>query len=70
MVSLIFIILTKISLGVLLGYTLGRKRLELNVKHHGPDSNDIKKWIYYCKETKKFYKFTPVPYICPPMSTK
>lgn len=56
-----------IIVGVILGYIFGLKLLLDNVMFHGPDSNKIRTQIFYCLNTEKYYKFTPVPYICPPM---
>lgn len=55
-------------LGILTGYLIGKYLLGVNnTIYHGPDSNDIKKQIFYCPKRKKYYKFTPKPYVCPPM---
>lgn len=37
-----------------------------SIIYHGPDSNEIKKQIFHCTKSNKYYKFDPVPYICPP----
>ena len=64
----IFKLLIKIIIGSLIGYILGVYIVQRkNVLYHGPDSNEIKKYVFHCSKTNKYYKFTPVPYICPPM---
>lgn len=35
------------------------------VKMHGPNSNDIKKYIYYDKKKGKYYKYLTDIVICP-----
>jgi hypothetical protein len=51
---------------MVVGYIIGYHLKQYNVIYHGPDSNEIKKYIYYDSEEDKYYRFTPVPYICPP----
>lgn len=54
-------------LGILIGILGGTYiQTEYNIIYHGPDSNEIKKQIYRCPETGKYYKFVPIPYVCPP----
>ena len=54
--------------GLVTGYFLGKYYIKNRVTvYHGGDSNYIKKQIFYCSKTKKYYKFTPIPYVCPPM---
>lgn len=55
-------------IGIIIGYFIGRKILqERNLIYHGPDSNEVKKKIFYWPNDGKYYRFTPIPYICPPM---
>lgn len=55
-------------IGVIFGYIFACKfMIRDNVIYHGPDSNEVKTKIYYWKKDKKYYRFTPVPYVCPPM---
>ena len=42
----------------------------LNHVYHGPDSNVIKLKIFKDENTGEYYKFTPIPYVCPPMYAK
>lgn len=60
-----------ILIGLTIGYTIAHKLIGLNkIIYHGPDSNEIKKKIFYYKKTKKYYKFIPKPFICPPIYSK
>lgn len=56
----------------IIGYTIGYTVANLyfkkyNVIYHGPDSNEVKKKIFYWSKDGKYYKFIPIPYVCPPM---
>lgn len=39
--------------GLMLGYLMGKKKTII----HGPNSNHIKKYIYYDNKNNKYYKF-------------
>ena len=55
-------------IGCLIGICIGWYTTNsYNVVYHGPNSNDIKKWIWYSPSHEKYYKFNVVPYVCPPM---
>ncbi len=56
--------------GIIIGYLIGMKYFQYqNIMYHGPDSNEVKKKIFYWPKTNKYYRFIPVPYVCPPMYT-
>lgn len=59
-----------ILIGIIIGFIVGIFVIQYGTIYHAPDSNVIKKTIFYCSKTDKYYKFEPVPYICPPLSTK
>lgn len=63
MVLTLIYFIVGLSVGVFIGYKL----IESNVIYHGPDSNEVKRIIFYCNENDKYYKFIPTPYICPPI---
>ena len=53
---------------VIIGYAIGVLFIQSkNFIYHGPDSNEVKKKIFYWPENGKYYRFIPVPYVCPPM---
>lgn len=55
-------------LGTVIGYLIGVKFMHhKGIIYHGPDSNEVKKKIFYWPKNGKYYKFIPVPYVCPPM---
>ena len=57
-------------IGVLLGYFSCDYYLNLvnhTIEFHGPNSNEIKKWIYHDPNKDKYYKFHTIPYVCPPL---
>ena len=47
-----------IIIGLIFGYLIGIKIFP-DIIYHGPNSNFIRKNIYYDSENDKFYKFTP-----------
>lgn len=49
-----------------IGYIIGFKVID-NTIYHGPDSNVIKRQVFHDNNKDKYYRFIPVPYICPPM---
>lgn len=63
-----------IHIGLFIGYYIGTKIHKyfgtFGTLYHGPDSNKIKQKVFYCDQKKKYYKFIPKPYICPPMYSK
>jgi len=56
--------LAGLILGIMIGLYITR---HLSVIYHGPNSNEIKKWIWYYPVENKYYKFEAIPYVCPPM---
>ena len=55
-------------IGIVIGYLIGVKFVQSkNYIYHGPDSNEVKKKIFYWSKNGKYYRFIPVPYVCPPM---
>lgn len=57
--NIFFAILLSI-IGFIFGYMIGKYR---KIIYHGPDSNNIKKYIY--KIGNKYYKFNTEICICP-----
>lgn len=53
-------LISSLLLGLIMGLIIG-KCFILPIKHHGPNSNEIIKYIY--QKDNKFYTFTPE--ICP-----
>lgn len=51
-------------LGIFIGIYITHN---LSVIYHGPNSNDIKKYVWHDQHTDKYYKFETIPYVCPPM---
>ena len=51
------------TLSFLLGYLISILYRKRSITH-GPNSNDIKKTIYF-DENKNYYRFIPYPVICP-----
>lgn len=57
-----------VAMLILIGYLIGVKFVQTkNIIYHGPDSNEVKKKIFYWPKNGKYYKFIPIPYVCPPM---
>jgi hypothetical protein len=56
-------IINSMVIGLIFGIIIYKLFLQelINKNHHGPDSNDIKKFIY--QTGTKYYKF--IPQICP-----
>lgn len=50
--------------GTLIGWYITN---QFNVIYHGPNSNEIKKWIWYNREDDSYYTYETVPYVCPPL---
>lgn len=48
-------------LGLMIGYIIGLPKEE----SHGPNSNDIKKYIYFDKRSGKYYRYGTEIVICP-----
>lgn len=48
-------------IGLMIGYILGIPRCD----SHGPNSNDVKKYIYYDQRSGKYYKYRTDIVICP-----
>jgi len=53
-----------ILFGLLLGYFLIRA-LYSQAIYHGPDSNIVKRQIFFDEETQQCYRFMPKSYVCP-----
>ena len=51
-----------IIIGYIIGYYLMSSWIYMNQNFHGPDSNIIRKYIYY--KNGKYYKFEPEVCIC------
>jgi len=55
-------------IGIIIGYLVGITYIRhQHIIYHGPDSNEVKKKIFYWPKTDKYYRFIPIPYVCPPM---
>ena len=55
-------------LSMIFGFILGYfviKSLYSKVTHHGPNSNEIKKQIFYNEVDQHCYRFIPKSYVCP-----
>ncbi len=56
-------------LSLLSGWLVGCLILKLlwsyQQSYHGPDSNTVKKQIYYDNQNRECYQYVPKPYICP-----
>ena len=55
----------KVIFSTLFGLILSYLIYKPIVKTHGPNSNDIKKYIYYDKKKDKYYKYLTDIVICP-----
>ena len=49
-------------IGIVIGYYM---YFHKTIIYHGPNSNKIKKEIYYDKNTKSCYRLIPKVHICP-----
>lgn len=48
-------------LGLMIGYIIGVPRGD----SHGPNSNDVKKYVYFNKGSGKYYRYRTKIVICP-----
>ena len=54
--------------GLIIGILIGLYIIStFNVIYHGPNSNEIKKLVWFCEQDGLYYKFDTVPYVCPPL---
>lgn len=59
-----------IVIGICVGMCIGMLYItKMCVIYHGPNSNEIKKWIWHNTEDGLYYKFDTIPYVCPPLMT-
>ena len=62
---------TRFTISVLLGWWCGMFLVivfqeKFHIMHKGPDSNVIKKQIYFDPDENAYFQFIPYPVVCPP----
>jgi uncharacterized membrane-anchored protein YhcB (DUF1043 family) len=62
--SIIQLILSLLC-GFVCGYLIIKLLRQSLQSYHGPDSNVIRKQIYFDDQNRECYQYVPKPYICP-----
>lgn len=54
-------------LGLIIGYSIAYYKLHSSaIEYHGPNSDEIKRWVWFDSNENKYYKFKTIPFVCPP----